>query len=126
MSAIEPPPPPPPSASYPVAFAVDYPDRPLNRLTTFFRIFTVIPIAIVLGTVNGGTFEFGTGDHRSTLAAAGGLLFVGPLLMIVFRRKYPRWWIDWNRELLRFANRVGVYLALLDDRYPSTDEQQAV
>ena len=46
--------------------------------------------------------------------------------MILFRQKYPRWWFDWNRELLRFTNRVGVYMALMDDRYPSTDEHQAV
>jgi hypothetical protein len=46
--------------------------------------------------------------------------------MILFRQKYPRWWFDWNLELLRFQNRVGVYFALLDDRYPSTDEHQAV
>ena len=46
--------------------------------------------------------------------------------MIVFRQKYPRWWFDWNRELLRFINRVGVYVALMDDRYPATDEQQSV
>lgn len=114
------------SPTYPVQFAVDYPDRKLNRLTTFFRPIVAIPIAIVLGAVNGGTVQLGT-DHRgSTFVAAGGLLFFGPLLMIVFRQKYPRWWIDWNRELLRFTNRVGVYMALLDDRYPSTDERQAV
>jgi hypothetical protein len=29
----------------------------------------------------------------------GGLLFLGPLLMILFRQKYPRWWFDWNLEL---------------------------
>lgn len=113
-------------APYPVGFAVDYPDRELNRLTTFFRVFTVIPIAIVLATVGGGSFHVGTGENGTTVIAAGGLLFGGPLLMILFRRKYPLWWQDWNRELLRFMNRVGVYLALLDDRYPSTDEQQSV
>ena len=59
-------------------------------------------------------------------AGAGGLLFFAPLLMILFRQKYPRWWFDWNLELLRFSNRVGAYLALMDDRYPSTDEQQSV
>jgi len=59
-------------------------------------------------------------------AGAGGLLVFAPLLMIVFRRKYPRWWFDWNQELLRFSNRVVVYLALMDDRYPSTDEAQSV
>jgi hypothetical protein len=115
-----------PTAEYPVQFAVDYPDHPLNRLTTAFRIFTVIPIAIVLATVGGGSIDAGTDAGRATIAAAGGLLFAGPLLMILSRRKYPLWWQDWNRELLRFTNRVGVYLALLDDRYPSTDEQQAV
>ena len=46
--------------------------------------------------------------------------------MIVFRRKYPRWWFDWNLNFLRFSNRVTAYLALLGDRYPSTDEEQAV
>src|SRR6266480_2023354 len=55
-----------------------------------------------------------------------GILFLPPLLMIVFRQKYPRWWFDWNRELMRFSNRVGAYLALLDDTYPSTDEHQSV
>jgi hypothetical protein len=46
--------------------------------------------------------------------------------MIVFRRKYPRWWFDWNLELMRFSNRVGTYIALMTDRYPSTDEHQSV
>src|SRR5262249_39595341 len=59
-------------------------------------------------------------------AGAGGLLFFGPLLMILFRQKYPRWWFDWNLELQRFTNRVGIYLALMDDRYPSTDDHQSV
>ncbi len=99
---------------YPVQYSVDYPDRPLNRLTTAFRMFTIIPIAIVAAAIGGGTY------------ASGGLLFLAPLLMILFRQKYPRWWFDWNRELLRFQNRVGVYAALMDDRYPSTDEPQAV
>ena len=33
------------ASSYPATLDVDYPDRPLNRLTTFFRVFTIIPIA---------------------------------------------------------------------------------
>lgn len=112
---------------YPVQFATDYPDRPLNRLTTFFRLFTAIPIAIALWSVNGQTWQYTSAKNSAVIAAgAGGLLFFGPLLMILFRRKYPRWWFDWNLELLRFANRVGVYLLLMDDRYPSTDDQQSV
>lgn len=104
--------------TYPVQFSVDYPDRPLNRLTTFFRIFVAIPIVIVLEILSGTTTAVAT--------AAGGLLFFGPLLMILFRQKYPRWWFDWNLELQRFSNRVGVYLALMDDRYPSTTDEQSV
>jgi Domain of unknown function (DUF4389) len=113
---------------YPVQFSVDYPDRLLNRLTTFFRIFVVIPIAIVLGTVTAGNYQWSSRGGTTTVImfGAGGLLFLGPLLMILFRQKYPRWWFDWNRELLRFSNRVAVYIALMDDHYPSTDEEQSV
>jgi Domain of unknown function (DUF4389) len=116
------------SEDYPVAFSVDYPDRELNRLTTAFRIFTVIPIAVVLGSIGGYSGAWNGGGTRTTTIAVGGtgLLFIPPLLMILFRQKYLRWWYDWNLELLRFTNRVGVYFALMDDRYPSTDEQQSV
>jgi len=113
--------------AYPVRFTVDYPDRPLDRLTTGFRIVVAIPILIVLGTVSGGgSWESSYDTTRTTTVAAGGLLFFGPLLMILFRQKYPRWWFDWNLELQRFGNRVGVYLALMDDRYPATDQHQSV
>jgi hypothetical protein len=112
---------------YPVQFSVDYPDRPLDRLTTFFRLFTAIPILIVLGGVSGGTWQWTSNGHTTAVAAgAGGLLAFAPMLMIVFRQKYPRWWFDWNLELLRLSNRVAVYLALMDDRYPATDQQQSV
>jgi hypothetical protein len=114
-------------ASYPVQFSVDYPDRALNRLTTFFRIIVAIPTLMVLGSVSGGTSQWSSGSETTVVAAgAGGLLFFGPLLMVVFRQKYPRWWFDWNLELQRFSNRVGAFLALMDDRYPSTDDHQSV
>ena len=113
-------------AVYPVRFSVDYPDRPLNRLTTFFRLVVAVPILIVLAVVSGTTWEWSSGQRSFALASAGGLLFAAPLLLIVFRQKYPRWWFDWNLELQRFTTRVGVYLALMDDRYPSTDEEQSV
>jgi hypothetical protein len=111
---------------YPVRFAVDYPDRSLDRLTSVFRLIVAIPIFIIAATISGNE-SFQTGEEgRRTLVAAGGVLFLGPLLMILFRQKYPRWWFDWNLQLLRFTNRVGAYVALMDDRYPSTDEEQAV
>lgn len=117
----------PQQPEYPVQFSVDYPDRDLNRMTTAFRIFTIIPIAIVIGTVSGGTWEWSYPNGTKAVAAGvGGLLTFGPLLMILFRQKYPRWWFDWNLELQRFANRVTAYLALMDDHYPSTDDHQSV
>ena len=112
--------------TYPVAYDVDYPERKLSRLTSAFRLFTAIPIVIVL-TAIGGVSEVTTAGDTTTVAATGsGLLFLPPLLMIVFRGKYPRWWYDFNLELVRFQNRAGVYVALMDDRYPSTDERQGV
>ena len=115
------------NGEHPVRFSVEYPDRPLNRLSTAFRVFTVIPIAIVLGSIGGySSGDFDGGDTSTVVIGGSGLLFFPPLLMIVFRQKYPRWWFDWNRELLRFSNRVGTYFALMSDRYPSTDEDQWV
>ncbi len=109
--------------SYPLTYSVDYPDRDLDRLSSALRIFWVIPIAIVLGTVAHVTWG---GRGETLYITAGGILFGGPLLMILFRKKYPRWWFDWNRELLRFGARVHTYFVLMNDEYPSTDEQQWV
>ena len=111
---------------FPIRYSVEYPDRSLNRATTFFRVFMVIPISIVLGAVSGQAWQWNAEEGNAAAAGAGGLLFFGPLLMILFREKYPRWWFDWNLELQRFVNRVTAYLALMDDRYPSTDDRQSV
>jgi Domain of unknown function (DUF4389) len=111
---------------YPVTFSVDYPERELNRLTTGFRLIVAIPILIVLAALGGEGAHYGNEQSWAFGGGAGGLLFLAPLLMILFRQKYARWWFDWNLELLRFENRVCVYLALMDDRYPSTDERQSV
>ena len=130
-----------PADSYPLRFDVDYPDRPLNRLTTFFRLFTVIPIFIVLATIDGGSSwswnwpdsaawywdDWNYNDETPPFSTTiFGLIFIPALLMLLFRRKYPRWWFNWNLELLRFSSRVSAYLVLLRDEYPSTDEEQAV
>jgi hypothetical protein len=113
--------------AYPASLSVDYPERSLDRLSTFFRPFVAIPILIVLGLLSGGT---GNSDSGSTGAhwqiAAAGLLFAPVLLMLLFRQKYPRWWFDWNVALTRFSYRVSAYMLLLRDEYPSTDEEQAV
>lgn len=114
--------------SYPVTFSVDYPERDLNRVSTFFRILAVIPIAILVDLLPGGGLAAGQyySGASGFAVSTGTLVFAPIVLMLLFRRKYPRWWFDWNIELLRFANRIGVYVLLMDDEYPSTDEQQAV
>ncbi|MFC2002191.1 DUF4389 domain-containing protein [Chloroflexota bacterium] len=115
-----------PVTTYPASLSIDYPDRNLNRLTSFFRLFTVIPIFIILGLISSGQFG-GEGDNGCNYQyAAGGLMFLPLVLMLLFRQKYPRWWFDWNLALIKFCTRVGIYLALLRDEYPSTDEDQAV
>jgi hypothetical protein len=112
-------------SSYPVQFDVDFPSRPLDRLSTAFRFIVAIPILILLTLLSGEAFRDGN-HERNSLVIGGAAVFLPLVLMIVFRQKYPRWWFDWNLNLLRFSSRVMAYLALLDDRYPSTDEDQAV
>ncbi|MBM4444812.1 MAG: DUF4389 domain-containing protein [Chloroflexi bacterium] len=111
---------------YPASLLVDYPDRELNRVTSFFRLIVIIPIVILLCLVTGADFRWGQDPGWVWSFSAGGVLFLATVLMLVFKRKYPRWWFDWNVALTRFSARVGAYLALLRDEYPSTDEEQAV
>jgi hypothetical protein len=111
------------TTEFPALLEIDYPDRELNRLTTFLRPLTVIPIAVILGLLSGPVIQ----DSSENFSyAAGGLVVLPTVLMLLFRRKYPRWWFDWNLELTRFSTRVSSYLALLGDEYPSTDADQAV
>jgi len=114
------------STGYPVQLSIDYPDRNLNRLTTFFRIFTVIPIAIIIGLLSSANYGWNGEGSDSYQYAAAGLVVLPLVLMILFRQKYPKWWFDWNVALTKFSTRVGAYMGLLTDVYPSTDEEQAV
>ncbi|MDQ3990183.1 MAG: DUF4389 domain-containing protein, partial [Actinomycetota bacterium] len=106
---------------------IDYPDRDLDRVSTALRLVYAIPVMIVLGVVAGGVAGDTAGETGGRIGAFGGGVLVLPvLLMIVFRNKYPRWWFDFNLQLARFSTRVLSYLALMSDRYPSTDDEQSV
>ena len=109
------------AGEYPARFDVEYPEGPRNRLTVAIRFLLILPVAVVLTLLTGGG-----GASGGEVAAAGGVVIAPTVLMLLFRRKYPRWWFDWSRELSRFGTRVGAYLFLLRDEYPSTDEEQAV
>ena len=111
--------------NYPADLNIDYHEKS-NRLTTFFRIFTVIPILIILGLLVSGTYESHSEQGWRYMYHAAGIVVVPTVLMILFRKKYPRWWFDWNLALTKFATRVFSYLILLTDEYPSTDQDQAV
>lgn len=108
---------------YPALLEIDYPDRELNWVTSFFRPILVIPIAVILALLSSSEGRSHSPDYT---VAGSGSIFLATVLMLVFRRKYPRWWFDWSLELTRFGIRVLAYLALLRDEYPSTDEHQAV
>ena len=98
-------------STYAASLSIDYPDRDLDRLSTFFRIFFIIPINIIVALL----------ANQSS-----GIVFLPLILMILFRKKYPIWWFDWNLAMTRFLTRVNVYSSLLTDVYPSTDEEQSV
>lgn len=121
---------------YPARLEIDYPEK-LDRLTTFFRIIWIIPIAIILGLVSGAgetvtnTVILNEAGEviRTTRETVGGMasgLATATALMIIFRQRYPRWWFDFSREMTRFGYRVIAYITLLTDRYPSTVEEQSV
>jgi hypothetical protein len=114
---------------YPARLEIDYPEQH-NRVTTLFRVVMIIPIAIVLTVLTAGVTRTAynqSGQMVST--SSGGVtggLFLATLLMIVFRRCYPRWWFDFALEVARFGARVSAYFVLLTDQYPSTVEEQSV
>ena len=80
------------ASAYPVSLSVDYPDRSLNRLTSFFRLIVILPILIVLGLLT---------------ASNGGFIIVPTILLLLFRQKYPRWWFDWNLALVKFSECIS-------------------
>ncbi len=103
------------TAVYAARLDIDYPDK-LDRLTTLFRLIWIIPVVVILCLLTA------TGSGESV----GGLFFMATMLMIVFRQRYPRWWFDFSRQLVRFEARVLAYLVLLTDRFPSTVDEQSV
>ena len=115
--------------AYPARLRIDYPER-LDRLTTFLRIVWAVPILIILALVSGGGDGAAVRDQSRQVGASGSgivtSLAFATALMIVFRQRYPRWWFDFQVALARFSYRVGAYLALLRDEYPSTEDEQAV
>lgn len=124
------------SAEYPARLQVDYPET-LDRMTTFFRLIWIIPIAIILALLSGAgqtitntVYLDAAGEVvKRTQQSSGGLAFglsIATALMIIFRERYPRWWFDFARELTRFGARVGAYATLVTDQYPSTVEEQSV
>ena len=122
------------SEPYPARLDIDYPEK-LDRFTTFFRLIASIPILIILSVISATssstvTVVTRTGEVVSRATSTGGgilaALFGATLLMLLFRRRYPRWWFDFAREFTRFGTRVGAYMALVTDRYPSTVDEQSV
>jgi len=120
--------------SYPARLTIDYPEK-LDRVSTFFRLIFVIPILVILTLLTANASDTVTvitdsGEVVTKITTTGlgitGGLFVATMLMIVFRQRYPRWWFDFALNLNRFSNRVGAYIGLLTDRYPSTEDQQTV
>ena len=106
---------------YPIRFDIEYSEK-LSRLTTLFRLILVIPIFVLMLSVGGGIVV-----HKANMViGGGGMLFLGPLLMILFRKRYPRWWFDWNVAFAAFTQRIVSYFYCLTDQYPSVEAQQKV
>jgi hypothetical protein len=118
------------TTAYAASLDIDYPGK-LDRFTTFFRLLWAIPALILISILTGPDNQ-GFKHHSAHNAAmhwGGGVasgLVAATALMILFRQRYPRWWFDFALELNRFSARVGAYLFLLSDQYPSTEDRQSV
>lgn len=112
--------------AFPAQLSIDYPEGQLNRLTSFFRIFVIIPILIIILLLTGVSGSPPPGETETWRYGIAAGTFLPLTLMILFRQKYPRWWFDWNLALTRFSTRVSAFCLLLRDEYPSTDEEQAI
>jgi hypothetical protein len=119
----------PETIRYPARLDIDYQEQH-SRVTTLFRLFLAVPVAVVIGVLTAGASRTVYDQSgRAVTTSSGGIaagLFGATLLMILFRQRYPRWWFDFALELARFSARVGAYVTLLTDTYPSTVEEQAV
>ena len=115
--------------TYPASLDIDYPKK-LDRVSSFFRVFWAIPAIVISSLISGsGTVVYTDETGKQIMESAGGIaggLFAATALMILFRQRYPKWWFDFNLEFNRFSTRVGAYLFLLTDKYPSTEDAQSV
>ena len=121
-------------AQFPANLEIDYPGAQ-SRLKTLFRGILVLPILFILALISGGGSGSGNesamneSNQQMLQSSGGGIafgLFAATALMIVFRQVYPLWWFTFNLELKRFTTRIGAYILLLTDKYPSTVDAQSV
>ena len=75
-----------PQDQYPIQFSVDYPDRSLRRLSSFFRLILVIPIVIVLGLVAGWGIFLRGGTVGLVRLLVGAIGVLNTMLMTVSER----------------------------------------
>ena len=120
------------STAYAARLDIDYPEQ-LDRVSTAFRLILIIPIVIIFGIISANSsyttvIVSDTGEYITSWVAQGGgilgALFFATMLMLLFRKRYPRWWFDFAKEFTRFSARVGAYLILMTDQYPSTEDEQ--
>ena len=87
--------------SYPITFGAVYPEK-MSRLTTFFRIFLVIPHMICL----------------YFLGIVAGIIAFIAWWAILFTGNYPKSMFDFFVGYMRWTTRVNGYMYLLTDKHP--------
>lgn len=90
-----------------------------NRLTAFFRLVLVVPMAIFVAS-------FAPNWSNNTDSWSVGLLILPAALAIVVRQVYPSYLLAFNDALLSLQTRVDAYVLLLTDEYPSIEENDVV
>jgi len=109
-----------------VNLEIEYPAEKRNRITVFFRGILAVPVILLLEMFVHSSSAYSGDNSTQAFVTVGGFIFLPTLLLLLFRHRYPRWWFDFNVNLLAFTMRVMMYVYLLRDEYPSTEDRQAL
>jgi hypothetical protein len=94
-----------------------------NRVTAFFRLVLVVPIAIFVASFAPLIADSESSDLNALFT---GFLALPVVLALVFRQVYPSYLLAFNEALLSLQTRVNAYVFLLTDEYPSIEENDVV
>ncbi|CAB4671849.1 unannotated protein [freshwater metagenome] len=91
-----------------------------NKTTVFWRLIIVAPVFIFAASFTVDSWD------RNGNGNSLGLLVLPVMLALLFRGVYPSYVLSFNKALFGLTARIGAYITLLNDEYPSIEESASV